>query len=245
MKENREQKEILVVEDNVDLVDLIQLHLEDMDCRVDKAYVGRAGLKKGLENEYDLILLDLTLPQMDGLEICRTLRENGVDDPIMMLTARSEEMDKITGLNFGADYYLTKPFSISEFRRGVGKLLEFGRTRIQDIDKSKFKCSKLTFGNLIIDTESRIVKLGCNLLQLEEKEYLLLAFMACHSGQVFTRSQLLDTIWGYDINTLRHTVTSYINRLRKKIEPDFHNPLYLLSVKGGGYIFNHALGDCC
>lgn len=235
-KEN--QSKILLVEDNTDLVDLIQLHLEDMNCTVDVALNGTTGLEKGLSKPYHLIILDLTLPQMDGLEICRALRNQGTKTPIMMLTARSEERDKSSGLNIGADYYLTKPFSIHEFKLGVSQLLALGGTRIYDIDTSQFECAKLTCGDLEIDTAAKTVRLKSKVIDLEEKEYRLLAFLACYPGQVFSRSDILNMLWGYDVNTLRHTVTSYISRLREKIEPDFQNPFYLLSAEGGGYKFN-------
>lgn len=243
--DDQKQKQILVVEDSPDIVHLIQLHLEDMNFCVDKAFDGKTGLEKGLSNHYDLIVLDLTLPHKDGLEICQILRQQGVDKPIMMLTARSEEMDHLTGLKVGANYYITKPFSINEFKIGVSILLEADVFRLSDLDRSQFECTIRQFEDLEIDTRTKEVRFRSELLDLEEKEYLLLAFLACHPGQVFSRSELLDKVWGYDVNTLRHTVTSYISRLRKKIEPDFQNPRYLLSAPGGGYKFNEGLKQAC
>lgn len=230
-------KAILIIEDNHDIVDLIQLHLEDMDFKVDKALDGKTGLEKALENQYDLILLDLTLPYMDGLDICRNLRESGFSKPIMMMTARSEEIDKVTGMGIGINYYLTKPFSIKELKTGINKLLATDPYHIYDVNRHKFECTLIEHGQLKINTEKREVRYKSELLKLEEKEYLILVLLACQPGKVFSRSEILHFVWGFDLNTLRHIVTSYIGRLRKKIEVDFQNPKYILSSENGGYKF--------
>lgn len=236
-----EVKQILIVEDNPDIVDLIQLHLEDMNYEVDVALDGQTGLEKGLKNNYDLILLDLTLPYKDGLEISQTLRENQIETPILMLTARSEEIDKVAGMNMGANYYITKPFSISELKIGISKLLAADDYKVFELNREKFECGLIKRGELEIDTNTKEVLLNSKPLELEEKEYLLLALLACQPGKAFSRSEILKTVWGYDINTLRHTVTSYIGKLRKKIEPDFQNPKYIVSAERGGYKFNETL----
>ncbi|MEM6317944.1 MAG: response regulator transcription factor [Bacteroidota bacterium] len=234
-------KKVLVVEDDPNIVDLLEIHLTDLDCQVDKALDGKTGLEKGLNNQYDLILLDVMLPYKDGIEICRTLRAKDVRTPILMLTARSEEIDKVLGLEMGADDYLTKPFSVREFIARVKAI--FRRMDLMiGVEKSDGqKDSVLSFGDLQIDTDLRKVTIKSQRVELSPKEFELLTLLASHPGKSYDRSKLLNIVWGYDFDGFEHTVNSHINRLRNKIEPDIQKPIYILTTWGVGYRFNEEL----
>lgn len=234
-------KKVLVVEDDPNIVNLLEIHLKDLGCEVDKALDGKLGLEKGLSNTYDLILLDVMLPYKDGIEICRTLRAKDVRCPILMLTARSEEIDKVLGLEMGADDYITKPFSIREFVARVKAI--FRRIDLMDHDKKATtqKEIQLDFGDLKIDTDLRKVTIKDERVELSPKEFELLTLLASNPGKSYDRSKLLSIVWGYDFDGFEHTVNSHINRLRNKIEPDIQKPSYILTTWGVGYRFNEEL----
>jgi len=236
-------KKVLVVEDDPNIVDLLEIHLSDLDCEVDKAMDGKLGLEKGLNNTYDLILLDVMLPYKDGIEICRTLRAKDVRTPILMLTARSEEIDKVLGLEMGADDYITKPFSVREFVARVKAI--FRRIDLMESESAEKKVESkdtvLDFGDLRIDTDLRKVTIKSERVELSPKEFELLTLLASHPGKSYDRSKLLNIVWGYDFDGFEHTVNSHINRLRNKIEPDIQNPRYILTTWGVGYRFNEEL----
>ncbi len=226
---------ILLVEDDKDISHLVKLHLEDEGFSVDVAADGSEGLSKAQGQAYDLVVLDLMLPGMDGLEICRRLRGETDYVPILMLTAKASEIDRIVGLELGADDYLTKPFSVRELVARVKAIFRrVGAVRAQaDAQDSPF----ITLGALVIETEKRKVTLGGELINLTAKEYDLLHHFASHPGRVYTRAQLLDQVWGYGYEGYEHTVNSHINRLRGKIETDPANPRYVLTIWGVGYRF--------
>ena len=231
-------KKALVVEDDASIADLVEIHLTDLEFKVDKIDHGKEGLKKALEIPYDLIILDLMLPGMDGLEICRQLRIEKVTTPIIMLTAKSEEIDKVLGLETGADDYITKPFSIREFIARVKAVMRrIGDARSSDDASSR----KLVFDGLSIDKDARVVTLGGNRVELTPKEFDLLVQLAAHPGRSYSRQDLLNLVWGYQFEGYEHTVNSHINRLRAKIEIDPSDPVYILTTWGIGYRFNDNL----
>lgn len=236
-----DMKKVLVVEDDRDIVDLLEIHLKDMNCKLTKAYEGNVGLEKATSNEYDLIILDVMLPGKDGLEICRQLRSKDIVTPILMLTAKSEEIDKILGLEFGADDYMTKPFSVREFVARVKAIFrrsEMSENKKNDAGKSKMF---MEFGALAIDMDKRKVSIQGNRIDLSPKEFDLLSLLASKPGKSYSRTQILNLVWGYDFDGYEHTVNSHINRLRSKIEPDIQKPSYILTSWGIGYRFNEDL----
>jgi len=233
-------RKVLVVEDDRDIVDLLEIHLQDLDCELEKAYDGDSGLIKATGGSYDLMILDVMLPGVDGMEICRRLRGKEIQTPILMLTAKSEEIDKIIGLELGADDYMTKPFSVREFVARVKAIF-----RRQDMAKNKGVVTEqtqiFTFGDMILDIDKRKVTIKEARIDLSPKEFDLLALLASKPGKSYSRSKILNLVWGYDFEGYEHTVNSHINRLRTKIEPDLQNPIYILTTWGVGYRFNEEL----
>lgn len=232
-------KSILAVEDDPTLLDLLKIHLEDINCRLDTAQDGLLGLKKILENTYDLILLDLMLPSMDGFEVCKRLRSENIGTPVLMLTAKSEEIDKILGLEIGADDYVVKPFSIRELMARVKAQLR--RVNLNETLKESNSSDRIQCGDLNIEVEKRKVLVGSKRVDLSPKEFDLLILLASNPGVSYSRNRLLNLIWGYEFEGFAHTVNSHINRLRAKIEPDMNQPSYILTTWGVGYRFNEDL----
>lgn len=233
-------KKVLVVEDDPNIVELLSIHLQDLNCILDKSYHGEEGCKKALQHGYDLIILDVMLPGMDGIEICRKVRAQNVQTPILMLTAKSEEIDKVLGLEMGADDYLTKPFSIREFIARVKAIFR----RMEMIGQSELKQkskSLLNYGALSIDLDKHKVSIKNQRIDLSPKEFELLSLLASNPGKSYDRSKILNLVWGYDFDGYEHTVNSHINRLRNKIEPDIQHPTYILTTWGVGYRFNEEL----
>jgi len=228
-------KKILLVEDDKDISHLVKLHLEDEGYSVDVVSDGKVGLARAQEQAYDLIVLDLMLPGVDGLEICRRLRGEPDYVPILMLTAKASEIDRIVGLELGADDYLTKPFSVRELVARVKAI--FRRVGAVNAQADATDSPRVTLGDLLIETDKRKVTLKEKQVTLTAKEYDLLYHFASHPGRVYTRTQLLDQVWGYGYEGYEHTVNSHINRLRGKIESDPANPEYVLTVWGVGYKF--------
>ncbi len=231
-------KKILMIEDDISIVELVEIHLKDIYCELTKTHVGNEGLLLATKNKYDMIILDVMLPGMDGIEICKRLRANKIFTPILMLTARSEEIDKIIGLEVGADDYLTKPFSIREFIARIKAMLR--RSEIEKIEKEIkeeiFKCDQLT-----IDTLKRKVTLEGNKVDLTPKEFDLLYLFMSNPGKSYSRENLLNLVWGYDFSGYEHTVNSHINRLRTKIETNLATPKYILTSWGVGYRFTDEI----
>ena len=178
------------------------------------------------------------LPEMDGIEICKRLRADKIFTPILMLTARSEEIDKIIGLETGADDYLTKPFSIREFIARVKAMLR--RTEMVNLDKEVVD-EIFAYGDLKIDPTKRKVQIKDVKIDLTPKEFDLLYLFMSNPGKSYTRENLLNLVWGYEFSGYEHTVNSHINRLRTKIEPDITNPIYILTTWGIGYRFTDEL----
>ncbi len=225
-------RRILVVEDDQDIRCLVELHLADAGYGVELEANGRAGLERALAGTHDLVILDIMLPGVDGLEICRRLRSEKPELPILMLTARTTELDRVLGLEMGADDYLTKPFSVRELVARVKAI--FRRMEVFDAQSEP---KKLSLGAIEIDADSRRVLIDSEPVDLTAREFDLLTFFARHPGRVFTRGQLLDKVWGYTHEGYEHTVNTHINRLRGKLETDPSNPRLILTVWGVGYRF--------
>ncbi len=229
-------RKILVIEDDLDIAHLVELHLHDMGYEVNLVHDGFAGREQALSKPYDLIILDLMLPGIEGLELCRNLRTKPNYTPILMLTAKSSELDRVLGLEVGADDYLTKPFSIRELLARVKAL--FRRVEALGAQASPGAQNTIRANDLAIDIEKHKVTLRGQSVDLTAKEFDLLLQFAQHPGRVYTRSQLLDLVWGYGHEGYEHTVNSHINRLRTKIEKDPAHPHYILTIWGIGYKFS-------
>jgi two-component system, OmpR family, alkaline phosphatase synthesis response regulator PhoP len=226
---------ILIVEDDVNIAELIAIHLRDLPAITNTKNNGWQGLDEALTGKYDLVILDLMLPGVNGLEICRQVRKKLPQLPILMLTAKSEEQDKILGLETGADDYLTKPFSTGELTARVKAIIR--RTQVQAKTLEK-KLIRIQRGDLSIDLENHAVMRGSKRLDITAKEFELLHLFMQNPGRSFSRQQILDEVWGEQFEGLEHTVNSHINRLRAKIEEDAAAPKYILTAWGVGYMFN-------
>ena len=227
-------RSILIVEDNRDVADLVSLHLRDEGYDVETAGDGRLGLDLALSRRHDLVVLDLMLPGVDGLEICRRLRAGPDYTPILMLTAKSTELDRVIGLEMGGDDYITKPFSIRELLARIKALFR----RVEAMKTARPEpTERLVAGPLEVDVLKRSVRLSGRRVDLTAREFDLLAQFARHPGRVYTRAELLDLVWGYGHRGYEHTVNTHINRLRAKIEEDPSHPRFVLTVWGVGYKF--------
>ncbi|WP_167604572.1 response regulator transcription factor [Maribellus sediminis] len=230
---------VLLIEDDPHIRELVSIHLKDLNLDVDVSEDGLDGYQKASSGVYSLIILDLMLPKMDGLEVCRLLRADKIKTHILMLTAKSEEIDKVLGLETGADDYLTKPFSVREFIARVKAILR--RLNSLSTENEADTGDRVVVEDLNIDMVKRKVLLKNVKLDLTPKEFDLLALLAQKPGRVYSRNALLSKVWGYNFNGYEHTVNSHINRLRSKIEPDINHPKYILTSWGVGYKFNDEL----
>lgn len=226
-------QKILVVDDEKAIVDILSFNLKKENYDVITAYDGEKGLELALNENPDLILLDIMMPKLDGLQVCRKLREK-VNIPIIMLTARAEEVDKVLGLELGADDYVTKPFSVRELMARVKANL---RRQVIDTEETK-NSNVLQLGNLKIDIDRYEVNKNGEVLELTLREYELLKFLATQKGQIFSRESLLEQVWGYEYYGDVRTVDVTIRRLREKVEDIPGKPEYILTKRGIGYYFN-------
>jgi DNA-binding response OmpR family regulator len=227
-------KSILVIEDDTHIARLVQMHLSDAGYDVCVVSTAAEGRVRASRDDPDLIILDLMLPDGDGLDVCRRLRENRDHTPILILTARDTEADRVLGLELGADDYLTKPFGVRELMARVKAILR----RVELLTAASQDPSRpIRVDDLEIDPDSRSVRVGTRPVGLTAKEFDLLLHFARRPGRVYTRSQLLDVVWGYSAGCYEHTVNSHINRLRGKIEKDPRRPRYITTVWGVGYRF--------
>jgi DNA-binding response OmpR family regulator len=232
-------RRVLVIEDDPDVGRLITLQLAELDCESRLVDDGIAGLAEAEAGRYDLVILDLMLPRLDGLQICRRLRAAELHTSILMLTAKSSELDRVLGLELGADDYLTKPFSMLELAARVKGV--FRRTdqvaALKAAAAAAPPAAVIEVEGLAIDVERHEARVGGRPVELTAKEFELLVYFARSPGRVFTRAQLLDQVWGYSHSGYEHTVNSHINRLRNKIERDPANPDFIQTVWGVGYKF--------
>ncbi|MFK8067568.1 MAG: response regulator transcription factor [Gammaproteobacteria bacterium] len=226
-------EKILIIEDSEDLAELVALNLRDLSYHVEIALDGTNGLKLSTENEYNLVILDLMLPGIDGMEICRQLRGQKNYTPILMLTSKSSEIDRVVGFEIGADDYVVKPFSVQELMARIKAILR--RMRVIEIAVEEDDKHLIKRKNMLIDLEKRLVSIKEKPIELTAREFELLTCFAKSPGKVFSRTQLLDQVWGYGYSGYEHTVNSHINRLRVKIEDDPGEPGYIETVWGVGY----------
>ncbi len=231
-------KQILMIEDDPSIVELATIHLKDIHCEVTKSHSGFEGLHLATTGTYDVIILDVMLPEINGIEICKRIRAEKNFTPIMMLTARSEEIDKIIGLETGADDYLTKPFSLREFIARVKALIR--RTEMLTPEPETIP-EILQCQNLVMNTTKRKVTLDEQKIELTPKEFDLLLLFMSNPGVSYSRETLLNQVWGYEFSGYEHTVNSHINRLRTKIETNLTTPKYILTTWGIGYRFTEEL----
>ena len=230
------QKRALVVEDDPDIANLVMVSLRDINVQADIIGNGAEGLRHATSKSYDIIILDIMLPGMDGIEVCQRIRQQQITTPILMLTARSEEIDKVLAIDLGADDYMTKPFSIRELLSRVK-----ARMRRFETDQQPGALTQLpryAFGDLTLDVATRRVALAGKPVDVTAKEFDLLTLFMKHPGRAFSRMELLELVWGYSYQGYEHTVNSHINRLRMKIEQQPVAPKYILTIWAVGYKFS-------
>ena len=232
------KRRILLVEDEQDIADLVVLHLADLCDEVVVASDGHEGMRQATTRDWSLIILDLRLPGPDGLEICRAIRRERSYQPILMLTSKSSELDRVLGLETGADDYLTKPFSVLELAARVRAILRRVENLKQPVQDESKEADAIQAGPINIDPSRRRVTLDGASVELTAREFDLLEYFARHPGRVFRRAELLDRVWGYGHEGYEHTVNSHINRLRSKIECDPSHPEVIVTVWGVGYKFS-------
>jgi DNA-binding response OmpR family regulator len=236
---------ILIVEDEHDIAHLIQVHLTELDLECDICTNGQQGLTQALSQNYQLVLLDVMLPSISGIDICRQLRQEKPLQTILMLTSKTSETDRVLGLELGADDYMTKPFSVRELQARV-------RTHLRRVHALNSRSSQALspetvqkqtttcIGQLLIDHSLHQVTYQDQNINLTSTEFELIDFFCKHPNQVFSRTQLLDHVWGYNHSGYEHTVNSHINRLRNKLEQDCNDPQIIQTVWGVGYKLNSA-----
>jgi two-component system, OmpR family, response regulator VicR len=233
-----EQKTILIVEDEKNIVDILRFNLQRAGYRILESYDGEDGLAKAVSENPDLILLDVMLPKMNGFDVCRTLRAQGNNVPVVILTAREEEADKVLGLEIGADDYITKPFSMRELVARVGANIR--RTAMTAPAAATAAAAAMPVaGELAINTDSHQVFRAGKSVDLTQREYELLTFLASHPNKVYSRIDLMEQVWNYGyVGDDARTVDVTVRRLREKIESDPANPVYILTRRGAGYYFS-------
>lgn len=230
---------LLVAEDQADIRELLVMNLRNAGYEVTAVADGLAALASQNEQASDLLILDLMMPGLDGLEVCKALRARGHGTPILMLTAKSTELDRVLGLELGADDYLTKPFSLAELLARVKALLRRAAL-LRNAQAAQGGQAALRNGDLEILPVKRQVRVRGELLDFTALEFDLLLHFAQHPGHVFSRGQLLNAVWGYTHDGYEHTVTTHINRLRAKLEADPMRPQMILTVRGAGYKMREA-----
>ncbi len=228
-------KKILIIDDDKSIVKLLEINILNNGYKTELAFDGKQGLYMALNKEFDLVVLDITLPELNGIEVCRRIREKK-QMPIIMLTGKTNELDKVLSLELGADDYVTKPFGIRELMARIKAVL-----RRFESGFNKVKRKTLLFEDLFIDVDKRIVLIDNNKINLSPKEFELLILLASNPGKIYSRLNLLQIIWGYDFKGYSHTVNSHVNRLRSKVELDVTNPKFILTEWGIGYKFNEEL----
>jgi DNA-binding response OmpR family regulator len=236
MVDQNEVKQVLIIEDDTEISSVVAVNLESNGIKTEQVHDGLLGLERSKSGEFDLIILDIMLPGLDGISICRKLREENYNTPILMLTAKIDEIDLVLSLELGADDYMKKPFSMRELLARVGALIRRSEKTVSKIEEESEE--KLQFGDLVVDYTKHQVSVRDKTLNLTVKEFELLDLFARNPGRVFSRSDLLNTIWGYNFEGYEHTVNTHINRLRSKLEIDPSKPKYILTVWGLGYKFS-------
>ncbi len=228
-------RRVLIVEDEKNIVDILRFNLKKEGYETLEAYDGPTGLRLALDERPDLVLLDLMLPGMNGFEVCKTLRAQGRSTPVLIITAREAEKDKILGLDLGADDYITKPFSVKELMARVKANI---RRSAMPAAPAAPEEERLVFGRLVIDKAASVATKDGRDLELTQREYELLTYLAAHPGSVFSRQELMERVWNYAgyVGDVRG-VDVAIRRLREKLEDDPAQPKYILTRRGAGYFF--------
>ena len=230
------KKTVLIVEDEKNIVDILRFNLQREGYQTCEAYDGEDGLAQAVSASPDLILLDVMLPKMNGFDVCKSLRSQGSNVPVIILTAREEESDKVLGLEIGADDYITKPFSMRELIARVGANI---RRTAMAAPASAAAAAMPVAGDLSINTDSHQVFRGGKAIDLTQREYELLTFLASHPNKVYSRIALMEQVWNYGyVGDDVRTVDVTVRRLREKIEADPANPVYILTRRGAGYYFS-------
>lgn len=227
---------VLIIEDDREIASIVAVNLEDLGLETERITDGKTGLRRALEGTWALIILDLMLPQLDGISVCSRIRDTDPHTPILMLTAKADEIDRVLGLELGADDYMTKPFSLRELTARVRALLRRSRTGASAVGAQPHQ-PEICIGDLSVDFERHKVILGGSVVELTVKEFDLLGLFVRNPGRAYSRADLLNLIWGYQFEGYEHTVNTHINRLRNKIEEDPGHPKYLKTVWGVGYRF--------
>ena len=230
-------KRVLIVEDEKNIVDILSFNLNREGYETLEAYDGEAGLQSALEQDPDLILLDLMLPRMNGFDVCRSLRAQGRNTPVIMLTAREEETDKVLGLELGADDYITKPFSMRELLARVKANIR--RNEMVLAPAPAAGGQRLELGRIVIDADLMVAYKDGKTLELTQREYELLKFLGSQPGKVFSREALMEHVWNYEgyVGDVR-AVDVAVRRLREKVEDDPAQPRFIITRRGLGYLFN-------
>lgn len=231
-------KNILIIDDDELIANLLKTTIVNSGFDATLAFDGAEGLRLAMKNDYALIILDITLPELNGIEVCKKIRTEK-QTPIIMLTGKTSELDKVLSLELGADDYVTKPFGVRELMARIQAILRRCERQTEIVNKKT-----LLFEDLSINIDKRTVLLNNIKISLSPKEFELLILLASNPGKVYSRIALLQIIWGYNFKGYSHTVNSHINRLRSKVEIDMTNPRYILTEWGIGYKFNEELTSC-
>ena len=233
-----DRKKVLIVEDEKNIVDILRFNLQKEGYDTLEAFDGKTGLTLALRENPDLILLDLMLPVMNGFEVCRTIRDKGMNTPILIITARETEQDKILGLDLGADDYITKPFSIRELMARVKANIRRMAMVTQVVAAQETPANLLDLGRLVIDKGAGVVRKDGADLELTQREFDLLTYLAVNAGNVFSRQELMERVWNYEgyVGDVR-AVDVAIRRLREKVEDNPAQPRYIITRRGAGYLF--------
>ena len=227
-------KNILLVEDDPEIITLLRESFAAHNYKVTATKSGKDGCERACRDKFDSIILDIMLPDMDGMAVCRKIRADKNTTPILMLTARSDEIDKVLALEIGADDYVTKPFGIRELIARMNALIRRFEQKEQSLTEMT---GEINYKKLSINVDLKRVNLNSERVDLSPKEFALLHLLAAHPGKTFSRQDLLEKVWGYSFSGYEHTVTTHVNRLRLKIENDLHSPEYILTSWGTGYRF--------
>ena len=233
-----EKKRVLIVDDEKNIVNILKFNLQKEGYDTLEAYDGEAGLQLALQENPDLILLDVMLPKMIGWDVCKKLRETGSSIPVIILTAREEEEDKVLGLEIGADDYITKPFSTRELMARVKANIRRSAMLLSSATAPGSGEQMIASGDLSTNTDRYEVSKKGKLIELTQREYELLCFLASRPDKVFSRTSLMEQVWNYDYIGDARTVDVTVRRLREKIETDPANPVYILTRRGVGYFFS-------
>ena len=224
-------KKILIIEDELNMVNGLKDNLEFDGYEVEIAMEGGSGLERILGNKYDLILLDIMLPQISGFDICKAVRKEGINTPIVLLTAKGEEIDKVLGLELGADDYITKPFSLRELLARIKAILR----RVQNENEEGLEPEFIPIGKIKVNFKNYLAFEGTNEIKMSYKEFGILHYLYLNAGKIIQRDDLMSDVWGIEYEISTRTVDNFILKLRQKIEVDPNNPRIILTVHGIGY----------